>query len=316
MKFMRQILVLASISLLIASQTSAQEAGNSSPLSELEQVLNTEISTASRYGQKTSEAPSSVSIITAEDIARFGYKTLADALNSLSGFYCSYDRNYTFMGARGFGRPSDFNNRIRILLNGHSIYEAMDGTTFAGSELAFSLDAVERVEVVRGPSSALYGTGAMFAVINIITKDCKTVEGLIASSSTGSFGSREVAALFSKRLSTTSSFMVSGRVADNDGQSLYFKEFDLATSNHGLAERRDWENGHALVASAKFGDFGIETMYSSREKGIPTASYETIFNAEQSRSADVYGFVDAHYSRRLTARHRTGSARILRQIRI
>ncbi len=302
MKQVVSISILILTLLLPVSSSFSQQTKEEDALSELEQALSVKINTAARYEQTAAEAPSSVSILTAEDIKRFGYETLSDALGSISGFYISYDRNYSFIGVRGFSRPSDFNNRIRILVNGHTICESMDGTTFAGSELAMTMDAVERIEIVRGPGSALYGTGAMLAVINIVTKDSRTLDGLEVSTSSGSFGSRDISAVFSKDPSSTSHLTLTGRVADSDGRkSLYFREFDLATSNHGIAERLDWEKRHAFTADLQLGKWKVNALYSSREKAIPTASYETTFNDERSRSQDRYGFVEALYQTPLAA---------------
>jgi len=74
---------------------------------DLEALLNTQISTVSKYEQKASDAPASVTIITGEEIERYGYRTLTELLNSVSGFFIRYDRNYDYIGVRGFNRPSD-----------------------------------------------------------------------------------------------------------------------------------------------------------------------------------------------------------------
>src|SRR6266581_3063956 len=63
---------------------------------------------ASKYEQKPSEAPASVSIITSEEIQKFGYRTLSEILRSVRGFFTTYDRNYSYIGARGFDRPGDY----------------------------------------------------------------------------------------------------------------------------------------------------------------------------------------------------------------
>ncbi|MCP5047591.1 MAG: TonB-dependent receptor plug domain-containing protein, partial [bacterium] len=73
---------------------------------------------ASKYEQKTTEAPSSVTIITAEEIERYGCRTLADVLESVRGLYTTYDRNYSFLGVRGFLPPGDTISRILLLVNG------------------------------------------------------------------------------------------------------------------------------------------------------------------------------------------------------
>ena len=70
---------------------------------------------ASGFKQKVTEAPASVTIITSEEIQKYGYRTLADILRNVRGFYVSYDRNYSYLGVRGFGLPGDYNNAHRIV---------------------------------------------------------------------------------------------------------------------------------------------------------------------------------------------------------
>jgi outer membrane receptor for ferrienterochelin and colicins len=88
---------------------------------------------ASKYEQKVTEAPSSVSIITSSEIKKYGYRTLADILRGVTSFFVTYDRNYSYVGVRGFGRPGDYNTRILLLIDGHrtndNVYDsAMIGT--------------------------------------------------------------------------------------------------------------------------------------------------------------------------------------------
>ena len=80
----------------------------------LEQLLNLDVYSASKFAQKVSEAPSAVSVVTAADIKSFGWRTLADILRSMRGLYVGYDRNYSYLGARGFLRPGDYNTRFQI----------------------------------------------------------------------------------------------------------------------------------------------------------------------------------------------------------
>ena len=90
----------------------------------IEDLMNIDIDsvyTASKFKQKVTEAPASVTIITAEDIRKYGYRTLADILRNVRGFYVTYDRNYSYLGVRGFGRPADYNSRVALLVDGHRV---------------------------------------------------------------------------------------------------------------------------------------------------------------------------------------------------
>ncbi|MBI4738504.1 TonB-dependent receptor, partial [Candidatus Woesearchaeota archaeon] len=103
------------ISIFIIVSLSAPEAlAAPAELTELsiEELLNVEVYSASKFVQKTTEAPASVSIVTAAEIKSYDYRTLADILRSLRGFYITYDRNYHHAGVRGFNRPGDYNTRI------------------------------------------------------------------------------------------------------------------------------------------------------------------------------------------------------------
>ncbi|HUA67459.1 MAG TPA: Plug domain-containing protein, partial [Candidatus Saccharimonadales bacterium] len=70
-------------------------------LEQLMQIKIPEVYSASKFEQKASEAPSSVTVITSDEIKRYGWRTLGDLLASVQGFYVSYDRNYDYLGTRG-----------------------------------------------------------------------------------------------------------------------------------------------------------------------------------------------------------------------
>src|SRR5436190_21771252 len=131
-----------------------------------EELLFAEIPTvyaASRREQPVAQAPASVTIISREDIHLYGYRTLAQALASVPGFYLTSDRGYTYVGVRGLGIPGDLNVRVLFLLNGLSLNDKYYGA-FVPELTPDMFDAIERIEVVKGPSSALYGSDALFAI--------------------------------------------------------------------------------------------------------------------------------------------------------
>ena len=139
----------------------------------LEELTSMRVETvygASKHEQKVDEAPSSVTIITRDEIQKAGYRTLAEILDSVPGLYTRYDRDYTELGIRGFNNPGDYNSSFLLLVDGHRMNVSLTGNAAIDRGFAVDVDLIERVEVIRGPGASLYGDNAFFGVINVITR--------------------------------------------------------------------------------------------------------------------------------------------------
>ncbi len=252
--------------------------------------------TASKYEQKVSEAPAKVSIVTHEEIQRYGYRTIADILRSLPGFYISYDYNYSYIGVRGFGIPGDYNTRILMLLDGHRINDNIFDSAYSDTSFVLDLDLIDRVEVVRGPSSSLYGNNAFFGVINVITKKGRDLDGVEVSIAAGSHNSYQGRLSYGKRYQNGIELLLSGSYYDSQGRTdLYYQEFDSPSTNNGVAEEADDDQFESLFSRISYGDFSLEALYAEREKGIPTAPWGVEFNDSGTRTWDGRWFVDLQY---------------------
>ena len=156
----------------------------------IEELMQIEIPTvvgASKHEQKVTEAPASVTIVTAEDIKRYGYRTLADLLNGVRGFYTTYDRLYNYAGIRGVNRPGDSGGRLLITVDGHRVNDPIFDQAPIGTDFILDLDLVERVEIIRGPGSSLYGNNAFFGIVNVVTRRGRDLKGTEASASVASY---------------------------------------------------------------------------------------------------------------------------------
>src|SRR6267154_1339454 len=162
-------LLFAALCAVVCTRLTAQALKPAEDL-PLDALLNTRISTAAKYEQRVTDVPASVTVITAEEIARNGWHTLAEALAFVPGVTLTYDRAYTYLGLRGVGLPGDYNNRFLILLNGEPMLDGVAGAIDIGTALGVDLSSLSRIEFVRGPGSVLYGSGAMFGVINLVLK--------------------------------------------------------------------------------------------------------------------------------------------------
>ncbi|WP_052566825.1 TonB-dependent receptor plug domain-containing protein [Candidatus Magnetobacterium casense] len=265
-------------------------------LEELMDVKVVTVEGASKYEQPVKDAPASVSIVTADDIKRYGYRTLADILRSVRGFYTRYDRNYEFLSMRGFSRPGDYNSRFLLLVDGHRINDSIFNTAFIGTEFPVDVDLIDRVEVIRGPSSSIYGANAFMGVINVIMKRGDDIKGMEVSGEAGGFGTYKERLSYGKKFDNGLDVLVSGSNYNSKGRSsLYYKEFDGPDTNNGIVRNADGDKYHNVFSTISINGFKLQGAYSSREKKIPTASWGTDVNNPESKSIDTVGYINLEY---------------------
>ncbi len=252
---------------------------------------------ASKYEQKVTEAPSSVSIITAEEIKKYGYRNFAEILRSVRGFDVTYDRNYHYLGVRGFGLPGDYNTRILLLIDGHRINDAIYEQAPIGTDFPIDIDLIDRIEIIRGPGSSLYGTNAFFAVINVITRRGRDFKGVETSGEGGSFGTYKGRVSYGNKFQNGLEMVFSGSYYSSEGDDrLFFKEFDTPENNNGIAEDLDNDRFTAFFNKYSFRDFTLQLNYHQREKVVPTAPFDTRFN-KRFFTVDERGWADLKYER-------------------
>jgi outer membrane receptor for ferrienterochelin and colicins len=260
----------------------------------LEELGNIQVYTASKHMQNASDAPASITVVDSNEIQRFGYRNLADILRSVPGFYVTYDRDYTFVGVRGFGRLGDWNSRILVLIDGHRINNDVLGQAMLGNEFLVDVDMIERVEIVRGPSSSLYGANAFFAVINVITRTAKQVKDWELSFQTGSFGTYEGRATYGHQFHGLG-VLLSGTFYDSKGQRLFFPEFNSPATNNGITSDTDYESYKHILATLTFRGFTLQGLFSTRDKGVPTAYFGGVFNDPGDFNVDSHQYVNLGY---------------------
>jgi outer membrane receptor for ferrienterochelin and colicins len=300
------LLVLLSLLTLFSSPRAlAQKKGGTPDLLDMsiEDLMSVEIDSvygASGFKQKVTEAPASVTIITSEEIQKFGYRTLADILRNVRGFYVSNDRNYSYLGVRGYGLPGDYNSRITLMIDGHRLNDNIYDAALLGTEFPIDVDLIDRVEVIRGPNSSLYVASAFLGVINVITKRGRDLPKVSVAGEAASYGTYEGRVSYGNKFANGLELLFSGTFYDSHGQDqLFFKEFDNPSTNNGIALNADGDEFHQVLANVSWGNFTLHGVFGSREKGIPTAPFGTVFNVTGTHTIDARGYLDLQYDRKL-----------------
>jgi len=254
----------------------------------LEQLMQVQVVTgASKYAQAANEAPANVSVITADDIKAYGWRTLADILGSLPGLYINYDRSDTTLGARGVLRPGDYDTRLLLLIDGYRTNDSIFDQAAIGTDALLDVDLIERVEYVPGAGSAVYGSNALFGVINIVTKRGRDIGGIQVSGATGSADARKGRVTWGNRAENGAEWLLSASVDDAPGRDLYFPEFNQPGVSDGVARGMDFDRANRLFAKGSVGELGLTFGYVDRTKGVPTAPYDQIFGDPRSRNIDT-----------------------------
>ena len=136
----------------------------------LQELCNIEVTTATRRADSVSDIPASVVVITREEIEMFGYSTIMEILQNTPGLYLINDYAYEgAFGVRGFWDDTS-NKNLVIMVNGVRQVSPAQGAN-PMTKTPVPVEAIDRIEVIRGPMYVMYGTGAFFGAINIITNE-------------------------------------------------------------------------------------------------------------------------------------------------
>ena len=164
----------------------------------IEELMNVEITTASKTRERQSDAPAIVEVLTRDELNRFGGTTLADVLTRVPGLAAvsGYFTDHTMIGFPGDALQAPTSRHVLLLINGRPVREVQEGGIKTAMLEAFPIDAIDRIEVIKGPGSVLYGSEAFAGVINIITikpeRSGLSVGGMGGASAFGTAGTATI----------------------------------------------------------------------------------------------------------------------------
>lgn len=182
----------------------------------VEELGGLTFSAASKRAQPLFDTPAAVSVLLGEDIRRSGYSSVAEALRTIPGVHVANSNTYSWsVGIRGFNGVTS--TKLLVLVDGRNVYSAFyGGVDWAEAEMP--LEDLDRVEVVRGPGSSLWGANAMNGIINVVSKDARDTQGTLLSLRDGSEEAKTVYA------------RLGGQAGRSSWYRIYLEDTDTRTS--------------------------------------------------------------------------------------
>jgi outer membrane receptor protein involved in Fe transport len=244
-----------------------------------------EVTAASRSTEGVDDAPSSVSIIPERELKALKYPTIVEALRGVPGVYSWNDRSYQAIGFRGLGRLGGYGNRVLVLVDGHPLNDDWLGSSYVGYDARVGLEDVERIEVVRGPGSVLYGTNAFSGVVNVVTRK-PTQKGGEIGLSTAESGVARGRVRANVPLGKDAGLWTSAAIARGNGRNLYFPELDQT------ARGADGFAAGTLEGRYYRKWLSVAWYLQSHHKRLPTGEYETLLGDPRTEQTDSRGSLE------------------------
>lgn len=293
-------------SLLLLAASSFAQAEDITVMS-LEQLLEVEIvSSASKMPQKPAETPSAVRVITAQDIRRYGWQTLGDALNTLPGINIISNRYYDFIAARGVALPDDYNTRYLMVIDGTPINDALIESAFVGDAFPIDLALIERIEYVPGAGSVAYGANAMLGTINITTKSAQGKHHTEAEASIDSLGRKTLRLTTAQALENGAAITLSASGLHQSGRNQsYHDAIGIKTeangqlTQDGVAHNLDRTQKRQLFAKLEKEALKVSLVLSQRVNHPSTAPHGANFDDDAMRIKDQSFGLTASYTAEL-----------------
>jgi outer membrane receptor for ferrienterochelin and colicin len=252
-----------------------------------------EVEAASRVVEPVEDAPSSVTIVPREELTAFGYPTIAEAVRGVRGIYLWNDRAYQSLGVRGLGRLGGYGNRELVLLDGQPTNDDWVGSSYVGFDGRTDLADIERIEVVRGPGSVLYGTNAFSGVVNLVTRYRDEKPGVEAGISAVDASVTRGRVRAQASLGKNAGVWTSIAGARGSGRDFFFPASDTGSGEAGASRNADAFAAATVEGRVWWKWLTAQWFLHSHDKQLPTGAFETLLGDPRTHQQDTRAFVEA-----------------------
>lgn len=246
--------------------------------------LDIEVTSSAKREQRSYDIPSAVFVITADDLHRSGVTTIPDALRMVPGVQVGLINNNEWaIGVRGLG--GRFSRYLQVLIDGRSVYD----TLFSGinwDEQNLALEDIERIEVIRGPGSSVWGANAVNGVINIVTRLASAEDGQRLTVGGGNYHNTLASGQASYAVGESTEFRISANHLQRDGLESINRELE---EGHASSERVSFamthrQDGDEWLLNADLFQHHNDTYWvDTTAYGIATSGGTASFQADEDK---------------------------------
>jgi outer membrane receptor for ferrienterochelin and colicin len=266
--------------------------GQAAQLPDLKLTPKRQVTAASKQDQSVDDAPASVSVISGYELEAFRYPTIAEALRGQRGVALSTDGVYTGLSLRGLGQPGDYGNRVLVLSDGATLNDNIVWQSYVGYDGRVDLGDLSRIELVRGPGSVLYGTGAVTGLVNLVSAplpDRPVSEVRVQANDARTARAR---ASYARPFGKRAGFSLSLAGGHSDGRDVQLPTQHTPTSVSGV-ERFD---AITAQARARWNDFALQSFFTLRQQDVPAGAYGAVIGQRAGNWVrDARGLLELRY---------------------
>lgn len=287
---------------------------------DLQSLLDDVVSSASKYEETLEESPANVFIVSRAMIESYGCRTIGDALSLVPGIYITDDYSLSQIGVRGIANFGDWNSRMMVLVDGRSLTEQYGGSNSI-DVVGLDLDNIDRIEVIKGPASSLYGSNAFFGIVNLITEQPTENELFVSSKYFRNTDQKGSSIRLYQKFDNGLTALITGSYLDRNGSDLFFKEFsdlgdgailrldedgynqfylDSADFTGGYSHNKNSSENYAFRSRLGLGCFYLTAHFAQQRSGISHGFYGALFNRSENEYNERRYFLDLGYQNSLS----------------
>ncbi|MCX6835392.1 MAG: TonB-dependent receptor [candidate division Zixibacteria bacterium] len=303
----------------IGPQTRAGGAQDVADL-DLENLLDNMVLSASKHRETLEESPANVFVVSRTMIENYGCQSSGEALSLAPGVYVTDDYSVSQIGVRGVSMFGDWNSHVMILIDGRPTNEQYGGTSSIDVP-GLDIDNVDRIEVIKGPASSLYGSNAFFGLINIITRQPDENGAAVSGRYCGGSDQRSVSMELNHQLKNGLSIFTTWSILDQRGNDLFFPEYSdpndstllqldedgynqyyLGTSDFtaGWARDKNTQRNYSTHSRVSWRNFSMTLHIADLKTGIAHSMWGSLFQRPENQFREQRSFVDLAFTNDLS----------------